>query len=313
MYWTLQKAGRAILTLWVVVTFVFFALRLSGDPILAILPPDAPPETMDFYRRAWGLDKSLWQQYVLYLVNIVHGNLGQSFVEGRSAIEMVFERVPKTLALMLPAFFFTLAIGIPAGVIAALRHNTTIDRTVMTFAVLGYSIPNFFLAVLLIFLFSVTLRLLPTSGSNTVWHYIMPVATIAFSWAGIYARFVRSALLEVLQQNYVEGATAKGLPWSKVVRLHALPNAAIPIVTIAGFMVGGLIGGAIVSETVFAWPGVGHLLVTSVNTRDLAVVQVIVLLIATTMVAANLLVDLLYGWLDPRIRLTNARSKVLRR
>ena len=307
----LQKLVRALLTLWVVVTFVFFALRISGDPLLAILPPDAPAETLDFYRRAWGLDRSLWQQYLLYIANIAQGNLGQSFIEGRSVVEMVLERVPKTLALMLPAFFFTVAIGIPAGVVAALHHNTKLDRTVMTFAVLGYAVPNFFLGVLMIFLFSVTLRLLPTSGSDTIWHFFMPVATIALSWTGIYARFVRTTVLEVLQQHYIEGATAKGLPWVRIVYLHALPNAAIPVVTIAGFMIGALIGGAIVSETVFAWPGVGHLLVSSVNNRDLAVVQVIVLLIAATMVTTNLLVDLLYGWLDPRVRLAGGSSRVL--
>ncbi|MCG8598003.1 MAG: ABC transporter permease [Kiloniellales bacterium] len=311
MPFVLQKLGRALLTLWAVVTFVFFALRISGDPVLAILPPSAPLETIEFYRRAWGLDRSLWQQYLLYLANILEGNLGRSFLEGRDAVDVVFERIPKTLALMLPALFLTLVIGIPAGAIAALNHNTPIDRAVIVAAVFGYSVPNFFLGVLLIFLFSVVFRVLPTSGSDTIWHYIMPVATIALSWVGIYARFVRSTVLEVLQQHYIEGATAKGLPWARVVRLHALPNAAIPVVTVAGFMVGGLIGGAIVSETVFAWPGVGQLLVNSVNTRDLAVVQVIVLLIASTMIASNLLVDLLYGWLDPRVRLTAARSSVI--
>jgi peptide/nickel transport system permease protein len=172
----------------------------------------------------------------------------------------------------------------------------------MITSVLGFSIPNFFLGILLILLFSMTLKLLPTNGSDTALHYIMPVITMASSEAAVFARFTRSAMLEVLGQPYIKTATANGIPWSRVLNSHALPNAAIPIVTLAGLFIGKLIAYGTVTENVFGWPGVGRLLISSVAQRDLAVVQVIILLVGTTMVTTNLLVDLAYGWLDPRIR-----------
>jgi peptide/nickel transport system permease protein len=172
----------------------------------------------------------------------------------------------------------------------------------MTLSVMGLSIPNFFLGVLLILLFSVTWRLLPSAGSETWRHYIMPVITMATAEAAVFARFIRSSMLEVLNEPYIRTAIAKGVPWKKVVREHALPNAAISTVTIAGFFVGSLIVGGVITENVFAWPGVGRLLVNSVANRDLAVVQTAILLIAISMVTTNLIVDLSYGWLDPRVR-----------
>ena len=198
--------------------------------------------------------------------------------------------------------FFTFLIGIPAGIYSALHHNTAIDRSTMTLSVMGLSIPNFFLGVLLILLFSVTWRLLPSAGSETWQHYIMPVITMATAEAAVFARFTRSSMLEVLNEPYIRTAIAKGVPWKKVVREHALPNAAIPTVTVAGFFVGSLIVGGVITENVFAWPGVGRLLVNSVANRDLAVVQTAILLIAISMVTTNLIVDLSYGWLDPRVR-----------
>ena len=304
MPFVLQKLGRALLTLWAVVTFVFFALRISGDPVLAILPPSAPLETIEFYRRAWGLDRSLWQQYLLYLANILEGNLGRSFLEGRDAVDVVFERIPKTLALMLPALFLTLVIGIPAGAIAALNHNTPIDRAVIVAAVFGYSVPNFFLGVLLILVFAVQLRWLPSTGNDSLGALVMPVITIGTTGSAIITRFVRAAVLEVLSKPHVRAARARGLREGLVVAGHILPNAAIPTVTLIGFLLGGLIAGGVVTETLFAWPGIGRLTVTAAASRDLAVVQAIVLLIGASMVTANLAVDLLYGWLDPRIHLT---------
>jgi peptide/nickel transport system permease protein len=297
-----QKLFRALLTIWVIVTFVFVILRMSGDPVLQILGPDAELDAIELMRHAWGLDKPIWQQYLIYFGNLFNGDMGASYLDGRDAITVVAERIPKTLSLMGVTAVVTFAIGIPAGIYAALHRNTSVDRITMTFAVMGFSIPNFFLGVLLILLFSVTWRMLPSGGSETPAHYIMPVITMATAEAGIFARFTRSAMLEVLNQHYIRTAVAKGVPWSKVVREHALPNAAIPTVTITGFFVGTLIAGGVITENVFAWPGVGRLLVDSVANRDMAVVQVIILLIAASMVTTNLVIDLAYGWLDPRVR-----------
>ena len=298
----LQKIIRALLTICIIVTFVFIALRMSGDTALQIYGPDASAEAIEALSEAWGLNKPIWKQYLIYIANIFHGDLGQSYMDGRDAVEVVMERVPKTLSLMWITAIVTFLIGIPAGIYSALHHNTAIDRSTMTLAVMGLSVPNFFLGVLLILLFSVTWRLLPSAGSESWQHYIMPVITMATAEASVFARFMRSSMLEVLSQPYIRTAMAKGVPWRKVVRGHALPNAAIPTVTVAGFFIGSLIVGGVITENVFAWPGVGRLLVDSVANRDLAVVQVAILLIAVSMVTANLIVDLSYGWLDPRVR-----------
>ena len=298
----LQKFFRAFLTICIIVTFVFIALRMSGDAALQIYGADVDEAVLEALRESWGLDKPIWKQYLIYIGNIFHGDLGKSYLDSRDAVEVVMERVPKTLSLMWITAIVTFLIGIPAGIYSALHHNTAIDRSTMTLAVMGLSIPNFFLGVLLIILFSVTWRLLPSAGSETWQHYIMPVITMATAEASVFARFMRSSMLEVLSQPYIRTAIAKGVPWRKVVRGHALPNAAIPTVTVAGFFVGSLIVGGVITENVFAWPGVGRLLVDSVANRDLAVVQVAILLIAVSMVTANLIVDLSYGWLDPRVR-----------
>jgi peptide/nickel transport system permease protein len=301
--YAVRRVLRGLLTLWLVVSFVFIVLRLSGDPAYSILPPDSPPEAFESFRRSWGLDKPIWTQYVVYFRNVFQGNLGKSILDGRDAWTVVVERIPKTLVLSGLSFLFALGLGIPAGIFASLNHNTWKDRGIMTVGVFGYSLPNFFLGVLLILVFSMKLRFLPTSGSDTPLHYIMPILTMGTWGAGILVRFVRGSMLEVLGSQYVRTAHAKGLSRERVVNLHAVPNAAIPTMTIIGFMIGGLIGGGVITETVFAWPGIGRLLVSSVANRDLAVVQVIVLLLSATMVTANTLVDVLYGIVDPRIRL----------
>jgi peptide/nickel transport system permease protein len=298
----LQKLLRALFTIWGIVTFVFFILRMSGDPVLQILGPEAEADAIEIMRAAWGLDKPIWQQYFIYIGNLFQGDMGASYLDGRDAFVIVAERLPKTLSLMGVTAIFTFAIGIPAGIYAALNRNTFIDRATMSIAVMGFSIPNFFLGILMILLFSVTWKILPSGGSETWKHYIMPVIAMATAEAGVFARFTRSAMLEVLNQHYIRTAIAKGVPWHKVVTKHAFPNAAIPIVTISGFFVGTLIAGGVITENVFAWPGVGRLLVDSVANRDMAVVQVIILLIAASMVITNLIIDLAYGWLDPRVR-----------
>jgi peptide/nickel transport system permease protein len=296
------RIARAMITIALVVTFAFVVLRLSGDPALIIMGPEAPPEVIAAFRKAWGLDDPIWMQYFDYFGAIAKGELGRSMRDGRPAIALVLERVPATLALTIPALLLKLAIGIPGGIFAALHRGSLIDRAVMIGAVAGFTVPSFVLGLVLVLIFAVQLGWLPSGGQETWRHAILPIATLGIGGAAVLARFTRSAMLEVLGQPYIRTASAKGVSWRAVVLSHALPNAAIPTVTIIGFMVGTLIAGAVVVESVFSWPGVGRLLVVAVANRDLAVVQCILLLVAATMVTSNLIVDFLYGFLDPRLR-----------
>ena len=297
-----SRLARAAFTIAMVVTFAFIVLRLSGDPAQIIMGADAPPEAVDAFRTAWGLDEPIWVQYFSYFWAILQGDLGRSMRDGRDAIVLVTERIPATLALTLPALAIKICLGIPAGIYAALHRNSLADRVVMIIAVAGFTVPSFVLGLLLVLVFAVQLGWLPSGGQESWRHGILPVITLGLGGAAVLARFTRSAMLEVLGQPFIRTASAKGVPWRAVVTGHALPNAAIPTVTIIGFMVGTLIAGAVVVESVFSWPGVGRLLVVAVANRDLAVVQCILLLVAITMVCANLIVDLLYGLLDPRLR-----------
>lgn len=298
----LSRSFRALVTVTIIVSITFVILRLSGDPAIMILGPDAPPQAIEAFRRNWGLDQPILVQYASYFRAIVQGDLGNSMRDGRPALQLVLSHVPLTLAITVPALLVNLCIGLPAGVLAALYRNTPFDRLIMTVSVLGFTVPSFVMALTLALVFAVWLGWLPSGGSGTWQHVILPVVTLGLIGAAVIARFTRSAMLEVLGQPYIRTASAKGLPWRRVIVGHALANAAIPTMTIIGFMVGSLVAGAVVVESVFSWPGVGRLLVTAVANRDLAVVQVIVLLIGATMVLANLTVDVLYGWVDPRVR-----------
>jgi peptide/nickel transport system permease protein len=296
------RLGRALITIALVVTFAFIVLRLSGDPAQIILGPEAPPEVVAAFRKAWGLDDPIWLQYLRYFGAIAQGELGRSMRDGRPAIELVAERIPATLALTVPALLIKISVGISAGIYAALHRGSLADRTVMVLSVAGFTVPSFVLGLSLVLVFAVKLGWLPSGGQDSWRHAILPILTLGIGGAAILARFTRSAMLEVLGQPYIRTASAKGVPWRAVVTGHALPNAAIATVTIVGFMVGTLIAGAVVVESVFSWPGVGRLLVVAVANRDLAVVQCILLLVAGTMVVSNLIVDFLYGFLDPRLR-----------
>lgn len=302
----LARLFRAALTILAVVTFAFVVLRMSGDPAQVLLGPDVPQEAVDAFRKRWGLDQPLWIQYFAYIQSMLSGDFGVSMRDKSSALQLVAERIPATLQLTVPALLLKLLIGIPAGVYAALHRQSFADRGVILLAVLGFTIPSFVMGLLLVLVFSVILGILPSGGQDTWLHGILPTITMSIGGIGILARFSRSAMIEVLGQPYIRTASAKGVKWSDVVWGHALPNASVPIVTIVGFMVGSLIAGAVVVESIFSWPGIGRLLVVSVTNRDLAVVQCILLVIAVTMVVSNLVVDLLYGWLDPRLRAQSA-------
>jgi peptide/nickel transport system permease protein len=300
--YALTRLFRATLTILLVMTFAFIVLRLSGDPAAIMLGPDAPTNSVDAFRAEWGLDDPIWKQYFAYLKSIAQLDFGVSMRDRSPAINLVLERVPATLALTVPTLIIQLGIGIPAGVYAALHRESLADRGVIMLSIFGFTIPSFVMGLVLVLIFAVTLGWLPSGGQDSWQHGILPIATMSVGGIGILARFSRSAMIEVMGQPYIRTAMAKGLSWRDVVWKHALPNASVPIVTIVGFMVGSLIAGAVVVESIFSWPGIGRLLIVSVSNRDLAVVQCLLLVVASTMVIANLCVDFAYGLLDPRLR-----------
>jgi len=297
-----MRFGGLIAAIVVAALAAIIVLRMSGDPVRTMMPDDVSPELVEYYRQLWGLDRPMWEQYLRYVGSVLRGDFGVSFQDNRGVASLILERLPATLQLGIPSYVLAVILGTALGMIGALKRNTPMDRGVMGLAVFGYAMPNFFLGILLILGFSVWLRILPSSGNSTAAHMVLPMITLATTHAASIARFARSAMLEILNEPYMRTARAKGLP--AVVRnlRHALPNALIPIVTIMGLKFGHLVAGAIVIETVFAWPGIGRLLVQSVDLRDLAVVQALVLMMAASMVAANLAVDVLYGVIDPRVR-----------
>lgn len=299
----LGRIVRAVLVLLATVTFVFVVLRLSGDPAQQMLSDQASPEALAAFRANWGLDKSIPEQYLIYIRNAVRGDFGVSLADGREVYTVISERIPKTLAVTVPAFFLAILIGIPAGIAAAVRRDTSTDKVVMAGAVLGYSIPMFLLGILFIFMFAVWLRVLPSSGSSTWRHAILPIVTFALFNAAAIARFARSTLIDVLDQPYIVAARADGIPEWQILLRHALPNAAIPMVTMLGIIAGTLLGGTVLIEPVFAWPGLGSGIVRAVNYGDLNVVQAMILFFTAFMVSINLTVDILYGFLNPKIRL----------
>jgi ABC-type dipeptide/oligopeptide/nickel transport system permease component len=286
-----------------VVTIVFVALRLSGDPATLLLSDSATAEDIAQLREKLGLNQPLPVQYVTFFSKVIlQGDLGQSILRRQPASQVVAERVNATLTLALAAFVLSLAIGLPAGLLAAVRRGTVLDRLAMVGALLGQVTPGFFLGTILVLVIGLWLRLLPTSGNATWWHLVLPGVTLSAYGAASIARLSRSALLEVIHTDYMRTAYAKGLSEWVAISRHAFRNAAIPIVTVIGIHLGNLLSGAVATEVVFAWPGVGRLAVTSIFQRDYPVVQAVVLIVAGLYVILNLAVDVLYGWLDPKIR-----------
>jgi ABC-type dipeptide/oligopeptide/nickel transport system permease component len=285
-----------------VVTLVFVALRLSGDPAATMLPGDATVDELAALRRTLGLDRPLHLQYVAFLGGAVRGDFGESFRHQQPAFGLVLERLPATLELAFAALVLAVVVALPLGILAAVYRGRTADVLAMSFAVVGQATPYFWMGIMLILVVSVELGWLPTSGRGSWAHLILPAITLGTHFAASLARLTRTSLLEVLGQNFVTTARAKGLAEGSVILRHALKNAAVPVVTLIGLQFGTLLGGAVVTETIFAWPGVGRLAVQSIFARDYPVVQAGVLVLALSFVALNLLVDLLYGALDPRIR-----------
>lgn len=300
----LRRTMRSLFTLWLVVSIVFLVFRLMGDPLTVLVPEHAPQQVRDFYAQKWGLDAPVPEQYLRYFASIAQGNLGQSFISGRDVTSIIGQELPNTLLLGCSAFVLALVVGVTLGIVAALNRNRLFDRAVMLVSVMGFSMPNYFLGILLILIFSIQLRLLPTSGNDTWQHLVLPLITLSTATAARLTRFTRSAMLEVLSEPYLRTARAKGLHRRTILYRHTLRNASIPVVTVLGIQLGYLVGGSAVVESVFGWPGIGRLLVQAVSFRDLSVVQALVLLISASVVLANLLVDIAYGLLDPRISVT---------
>jgi peptide/nickel transport system permease protein len=297
-----RRLLQSLIVLLGVSFVVFFILHLTGDPALVLLPPDASPEDVRRFREAMGFNDPFFVQYGRFLGGALRGDFGQSIRHGESAFHLVAERMPATFELAGAALLLALVLSIPAGIISAVRRNTVLDYFSTVVALLGQSMPTFWLGIMLILLFSVQFHLLPSSGRGTLEHLILPAVTLGLFTTARITRLTRSGMLEVLGQDYIRTARAKGLAEMAVTTRHAARNALVPIVTVVGLQAGALLGGAVMTEAVFAWPGVGTLVLESILKRDYPVVLAALIMVATAFVLINLLVDLLYGYLDPRVR-----------
>jgi peptide/nickel transport system permease protein len=293
----------AVPTLFGVATVIFLLVRLlPGDPAQVIAGVLAKPEDVERIRHQLELDQPGWQQYLSFLGRLLHGDLGTSTHTGQPVLSEVATRIPYTAGLASVSMVIAILAGITLGVLAATRHNTRLDLLVSAFSVAGVSIPVYWLGLMLVVVFAVWLRVLPAGGAGQPTSIVLPALTLASFSVGFISRQTRSAMLEVLGQDYVRTARAKGAGPGSVVFRHALRNALLPIVTTIGLQFGTLLGGAVLTETVFAWPGIGRLLVDSIFFRDFPVVQGVVLLIAVSFIAINLVTDVIYAYVDPRIR-----------
>ena len=293
---------QALIALLVISMVVFALARATGDPVLLMTPPEATLEDMAVLRQELGLDKSIPEQYWIFLKKLGQGDLGESIISKRDVTQLIRERLPNTISLALSAIALGVLVSLIMGVTAASRQGTWLDGGVKFIAILGQAMPNFWLAIVAIYIFSVQLRWLPTSGMGGIDHYVLPIAILAFFMLPVLMRLIRSSMLDVLGSEYIKLARIKGVSERLVIWKHALRNAIIPLLTAAGITFATIITGAIIIETVFAWPGVGRLLYEAVLARDFPVVQGAVLLVAVIVLSVNLLVDIMYAYVDPRIR-----------
>lgn len=301
-HYIVSRLYQAALVLLGVSAVVFLLLRLSGDPAVLLLPQDATKQAIDQFRHAHGFDRPLYLQFWHFLVGAVQGDLGNSLKFNQPAFPIVLERFPATIELAVAALLISIATGVPLGIISAVKRNSLPDSLAMVFSMLGQSIPSFWLGIMLILLFSVKWQIFPPFGRGGISHLILPAVSMSTWSAARIARLTRSGMIEVLGQEYIRTARAKGLSNLAVIKDHAMKNAILPIITVLGLDLGALLGGAVITETIFAWPGVGQLAIQSIYSRDYPVVQATVLLVATSYVVVNLIVDVMYGYLNPRIR-----------
>jgi len=309
-----HRLGHGLFVLLVVSLCVFFVMYKAGDPVELMLPPDAGIKEVEEMRRNLGLDEPFWVQYGTFLQNAVRGDVGKSFIYGQSALDVVLERLPATLELATAAMILAVFFGISLGVIASIDPSSAASRGIMFFSLAGISVPTFWTGMVMVLLFSVTWGILPSSGrGETGWlgsfstvdglvHLAMPAATLALYQLSLILRLTRTGMMEVLVQDYIKLARAKGIPSRVIILLHALKNTLIPVVTIIGIQFGELIAFTIVTESIFAWPGTGKLIIDSIQNLDRPVVVAYLMVIAVIFVTINLVVDILYTFIDPRVR-----------
>lgn len=299
----LRRLLLTLPTVWGVVTLVFLLIHLiPGDPVEVMLGESALPADREALRMELGLDRPILEQYGDFLIGLSKGDLGRSLHQREPVLGLILKRYPATLQLTLAAMAISLVISLPAGILSGIRQYSLVDHSTMFMALLGVSMPNFWLGPLLILVFSIRLGWLPVSGRGGIEHLVLPALTLGASMAAIVARMTRSSVLEVLREDYVVTARAKGLSEGTVILKHVLRNAMLPVLTVVGLQFGALLAGAIITETIFSWPGLGTLLVNAIQTRDYPIVQGCVLMISVSYVVVNLFTDLVYALIDPRIQ-----------
>jgi peptide/nickel transport system permease protein len=298
-----RRLGYSLVSLFLLSLTIFLFVRLTGDPAVLFVEPGASQSDLDAIREQFGLDQPIWVQYASFVASFAQGDFGQSFYYRTPVLELYLSRLPNSLVLALAAMAFSLLIGIPSGILAAVRVGGFWDRAGKVFALLGLSVPSFWIGLVMILFFSVYLEWLPSSGSGTPLHVLMPAFALGWYFAAAHMRLTRSSMLDVLGSEYIKLARLKGLPESLVIAKHAFKNALIPVLTLAGINLVIMINVAVVVETVFAWPGVGRLLYEGITFRDFPVVQGIVVMGGAMIVVVNLVIDILYAVIDPRIRL----------
>ncbi|WP_010272477.1 ABC transporter permease [Paenibacillus senegalensis] len=300
--YAIRRLIQMIPVLFIIVAIVFVLMYVSGDPVILMLPENATPEEIEALRAALNLDKPFIVQFGTFLLNVLQGDFGDSFRYHQSAFSLVMERLPATMLLGVVSMVVAVLIALPLGVLSATRKNSFLELFVTSGTVLGKAMPNFWVGIMLSLIFSVYLQWFPVSGSGTAAHLVLPAITLGASFAAYIARLTRSSMINALQQDYVRTAKSKGLGPSVVVYKHAFRNALIPVVTIIMMQTGSVLGGALITEMIFAWPGLGQLLVQSINAKDMAVVQASIVVIAAIVIIVNLITDIICGWLDPRIK-----------
>lgn len=302
------RVGQAVIALFGVTTAVFFALRLSGNPALLLAPQNATQQEINQISQQLGLNVPVWRQYLNYLGNLLHGNLGYSYVQHEPALTLLTQRLPYTINLTLAALAITIVFGVGAGMIMALTRGGWGERILTPVVLAGQAMPAFWTGILLILVFSVTFHWLPSSGDNTGTSLILPAVTLASLSAATVARITRGAVLEQLTRDYVRTARSKGAGTWRLIWRHLLRNVSVPVLTVLALETANLLGGAVVTEEIFAWPGIGQLTIQSVDARDFPVVQAIVIFAATIYIVINLVTDIVYGFIDPRIAVTSKEA-----
>ncbi|MGB4331572.1 MAG: ABC transporter permease [Dethiobacteria bacterium] len=289
--------------LFLITLIVFCLVYVAGDPVSLMLPLDAPPEQFEALRSSLGLDRPLPVQYLSFLSRLARGDFGESFRYRQPALDIVLERIPATLELALVSMIFATIISIPMGIWSATRKDTVIDIFITGLSVLGKAMPGFWLGIMLILLFAVNTQIFPVSGRGTLMHLVLPALTLSVSLAAEMTRLTRSSIIEILSQDYIRTARSKGVNNFSVICKHAFKNCLIPLITIMAVQTSQLVGGALVIEAVFAWPGLGQLIVQAANARDMAILQAAVFIVALMVICINFLADILYTLVDPRVTL----------